>query len=119
MVLDEDPSHTAKGSVGLAEELEIELLWLPKRATELNPVEGLWGDGKDVVRADHQYESIDEQAERFVSICPGSRNETRCRRPASSRRPSGSRGPCQKRCDGLIRGPRGGGPGPERPAGRR
>jgi hypothetical protein len=67
MMLDEDPSHTAKGSVGLAERLGIELLWLPKRAPELNPIEGLWGDGKDVVCADHQYGSIDEEVERFIA----------------------------------------------------
>ena len=47
-----------------AEELEIELLWLPKRAPELNPIEDLWGDGKDVVCADHQDGSIDEQVRR-------------------------------------------------------
>jgi hypothetical protein len=74
MVLDEDPSHTAKGSVALAEHLEIELLWLPKRAPELNPIEGLWGDGKDVVCADHQYESIDEEVERFVAYLAGLSN---------------------------------------------
>src|SRR4029077_10433130 len=31
LLLDEDSSHTAGGSVGLAERLGIELLWLPKR----------------------------------------------------------------------------------------
>jgi hypothetical protein len=74
MMLDEDPSHTAKGSVGLAEALEIELLWLPKRAPELNPIESLWGDGKDVVCADHQYDSIDEEVERFVAYLSGLSN---------------------------------------------
>lgn len=80
MLLDEDPSHTAKGSVGLAEELAIELLWLPKRAPELNPVEGLWGDGKDVVCADHQYESIDDQEERFVAYLTGLSNRDALRK---------------------------------------
>ena len=76
MLLDEDASHTAKASVGLAEELQIELLWLPKRAPELNPIEALWGDGKDVVCAGHQYESIDEQVQRFVAYLTGlSRDE--------------------------------------------
>lgn len=74
MLLDEDPSHTAKGSMGLAEELGIELLWLPKRAPELNPIEGLWGDGKDVICADHQYESIDEEVERFIAYLSGLTN---------------------------------------------
>jgi len=71
MLLDEDASHTAKGSVELAEGLGIELLWLPKRAPELNPMEGLWGDGKDVVCADHQYDSIEEQVRRFVAYLSG------------------------------------------------
>jgi hypothetical protein len=77
MLLDEDASHTAKGSVGLAEELGIEFLWLPKRAPELNPIEGLWGEGKDVVCSGHQYDTIDEQAERFVAYLTGlSKDET-------------------------------------------
>jgi hypothetical protein len=71
MSLDEDPGHTAKGSVGLAEDLAIELLWLPRRAPELSPIEGLWGDGKDVVCGDHQYESSDEEVERFVAYLLG------------------------------------------------
>jgi len=71
LLLDEDASHTAKGSVELAEGLGIELLWLPKRAPELNPMEGLWGDGKDVVCADHQYDSIEEQVRRFVAYLSG------------------------------------------------
>jgi hypothetical protein len=66
LLLDEDPSHTAKGSVRLAEVLDIELLWLPKRCPELNPVDTLWGQGKDVVCADKQYADLDEQVERFV-----------------------------------------------------
>jgi hypothetical protein len=80
MILDEDPSHTARGSVGLAEELEIELLWLPKRAPELNPIEPLWGDGKDVVCADHQYGCIDEEAERFVAYLYGLTNRDALRK---------------------------------------
>jgi hypothetical protein len=71
MLLDEDPSHTAKGSLRLAESLGIELLWLPKRAPELNPIEGLWGDGKDVVCADYQYGTIDEEVARFVAYLAG------------------------------------------------
>jgi hypothetical protein len=52
MLLDEDPSHTAKGSVRLADEFGIEFLWRPKRAPQLNPMDTLWGQAKDVVRAD-------------------------------------------------------------------
>jgi hypothetical protein len=66
LLLDEDPSHTAKGSVRLAGRLGVELLWLPKRAPQLNPMDTLWGQAKDVVSADHQYPSLDEQAEHFI-----------------------------------------------------
>jgi DDE superfamily endonuclease len=66
MLLDEDPSHTAKGSVHLADDFDIELLWLPKRCPELNPMDTLWGQGKDVVCADKQYASLDEQTDRFI-----------------------------------------------------
>jgi hypothetical protein len=71
MLLDEDPSHTAKGSVRLAESLGLELLWLPKRCPELNPMDTLWGQAKDVVCADKQYPSLDEQAHRFIQHVEG------------------------------------------------
>jgi hypothetical protein len=66
LLLDEDPSHTAKGSVQLAGWFDIDLLWLPKRCPELNPVDTLWGQGKDVISADKQYATIDEQVDRFL-----------------------------------------------------
>ena len=66
LLLDEDPSHTAKGSVRLAERFDIDLLWLPKRCPELNPMDTLWGQAKDVISADWQYATIDEQVERFL-----------------------------------------------------
>ena len=66
MLLDEDSSHTAGGSVGLAGRLGIELLWLPKRCPKLNPLETLWGQAKDVISADKQYTTIDEQVDRFL-----------------------------------------------------
>lgn len=64
LLLDEDPCHTAKVSLRAAEGMT--LLWLPKRAPKLNPLEGLWGEGKDVVSADKQYATIDEQVGRFL-----------------------------------------------------
>jgi hypothetical protein len=67
LLLDEDPSHTAKGSVRLAEGFDIDLLWLPKRCPKLNPMDTLWGQGKDVISADKQYATIDEQVERFLN----------------------------------------------------
>jgi hypothetical protein len=66
LLLDEDPSHTAKGSVRVAEWLDIELLWLPKRSPQLNPMDTLWGQAKDVISADKQYATIDEQVERYL-----------------------------------------------------
>jgi hypothetical protein len=66
MLLDEDPAHTAGGSVRLAGEMGIELLWLPKRCPKMNPMDTLWGQAKDVICADKQYATIDEQVERFL-----------------------------------------------------
>lgn len=67
LLLDGDGSHTARASRRLAERLGIELLWLPARSPELNPMETLWGQAKDVVSVNKQYADIDEQAELFVS----------------------------------------------------
>ena len=65
LLLDEDSSHTARASIQAATGMT--LLWLPTRAPKLNPIETLWGQAKDVVSANKQYASIDEQAERFVA----------------------------------------------------
>ena len=64
MLLDEDPSHTAKGSLRAAEGMT--LMWLPKRAPELNPMDTLWGQAKDVISANKQYATIDDQVDRFL-----------------------------------------------------
>jgi transposase len=74
VVLDEDSSPTAKDSVFWAGVLGIELLWLPKRRPEPNPLERLWGHGKDHVCANRQYGSIEEQAGRFVDFPAGLSN---------------------------------------------
>src|SRR5207244_5889116 len=66
LLQDEDSSHPAKGSVGLAEVLGIQLLWLPKRSPKLNPLDTLWGQAKDVISANKQYATIDDQVERFI-----------------------------------------------------
>lgn len=67
LLLDEDSSHTATGSLELAEELSIKLIWLPKRSPKLNPLDSLWGQGKDVVSASRQYAMIDNQVHRFLA----------------------------------------------------
>ena len=69
MLLDEDPSHTAKASARASE--GITLLWLPKRSPELNPMDTLWGQAKDVISADKQYGTIDDHVARFVSYLEG------------------------------------------------
>jgi hypothetical protein len=69
LLLDEDPCHTAKASLRKAE--GISLLWLPNRAPELNPIETLWGQGKDIISANKQYATIDEQVDRFINYITG------------------------------------------------
>lgn len=74
LLLDADRSHTAQGSIALAVEYDIELLWLPKRAPELNPIETLWGQAKDIVSANRQYATIEDHVTRFVSHLTGLSN---------------------------------------------
>jgi transposase len=71
LLLDGDSSHTAGASQDLADELDIELLWLPKRSPHLNPMDHLWRHGKAVKSANHQYDSIDIQVEEFMSYLGG------------------------------------------------
>jgi transposase len=66
LLLDEDPSHTAAASVGLAREYQIGLLWLPKRCPELNALGHLWGHAKDEMGANHQDPSIDHLVDGFI-----------------------------------------------------
>ena len=66
LLLDEDSSHTANGSVALAAEFDIECLWLPKRSPKLDPVDTPWGQAKDIVSANKQYATIEEQEDRFL-----------------------------------------------------
>jgi hypothetical protein len=74
LLLDEDPSHTAQGSQGMAADLGVELLWLPKRCPELNGMDHLWGHGKDHLCANWQYAGIEEQVDRFVRYLLGLSN---------------------------------------------
>jgi len=71
LLVDEDSCHTAGDSQALAEGLGIELLWLPKRSPHLNPMDHLWRHGKQVVCANRQYESIEEQVQRFLHYLEG------------------------------------------------
>jgi DDE superfamily endonuclease len=64
LLLDEDSCHTAQASMRRAEGMT--LLWLPKRTPELNPMDTLWGQAKDIISANKQYATIEEQVERFL-----------------------------------------------------
>jgi hypothetical protein len=75
LLLDEDPSHTAGGSVDWAERYGIPLLWLPKRSPKLNPMDTLWGQGKDVISANKQYATIEDQVDRFIRHLSGLSNQ--------------------------------------------
>jgi transposase len=66
LLLDEDSSHTDEETQDMAEDLSIKFIWLPKRSPKLNPMDHLWGQAKDVVSANKQYTTIDEQVERFL-----------------------------------------------------
>jgi transposase len=66
LLLDEDPSHIGDEAQVLAEAYGIELLWLPNRAPELNPMDRLWGQAKDAISANRQYETIEEHVEQFL-----------------------------------------------------
>ena len=80
LLLDADPSHTAKASLGLAREYGIGLLWLPKRCPELNGMDHLWGDAKDEVCANHQESSIDHSVDRFIQYIQGLSTEDALRK---------------------------------------
>jgi hypothetical protein len=73
LLLDEDRSHTAQASLRDAEGMT--LLWLPKRSPKWNPMDTLWGQGKDVISANKQYATIEEQEDRFLGHLRGLTNQ--------------------------------------------
>jgi hypothetical protein len=50
---------------------DMSLLWLPKRSPEFNLIEPFWGQGKDMIAAHKQYETIEEQVDRFIEYIIG------------------------------------------------
>jgi DDE superfamily endonuclease len=72
LLMDEDSCHTAHASKGAAAGMT--LLWLPNRAPKLNPMDTLWGQGKDVISVNKQYATVDEQVERFLDHLQGMSN---------------------------------------------
>lgn len=66
LLLDENSCHTAKQSQHLAAALNMNLIWLPNRSPQLNPMDELWGQAKDTVSANMQYASVDEHVANFL-----------------------------------------------------
>lgn len=62
MLLDRSSAHIAPKSKGLAKELHIELVWLPKQCPELNCMDHLFKEVKADICANYQYHDIDEHA---------------------------------------------------------
>jgi transposase len=59
VLLDEAPCHIAPRSQALAQQLNIELLWLPKQCPELNAMDQLWREMKGSISANYQYATIE------------------------------------------------------------
>lgn len=66
LLLDKASRHTAGSSVKLAAELDIQLIWLPPRCANVNPMDRLWRWGKERICANRQHPDIDSQATKFV-----------------------------------------------------
>jgi hypothetical protein len=58
LLLDRASAHTDHKTQALAGALDIELLWLPKQAPELNAMDQLWRELKRLIAANRQAESI-------------------------------------------------------------
>jgi hypothetical protein len=80
LILDRASSHTAKATATLAAALRIRFAWLPTACPELNPMEPLWGDGKQHVCANRAPEDLDQQADRFMAHLCGLSNTDALRR---------------------------------------
>jgi len=66
LLLDGASCHTAHDSKSLAAQLDITLIWLPPKCSQLNPMDRLWKCAKQKVCANRQYRSIDDQEDRFI-----------------------------------------------------
>jgi transposase len=67
VLLDKASRHTADESEDLAAQLDIELIWLPSRCINVNPMDRLWECGKDNICANRQHHSMETQTELFVN----------------------------------------------------
>src|SRR5262249_40782285 len=66
VLLDRASWHTAGASRRLARALDIQLLWLPSRCVNINPMDRLWHWGKEKICANRQHHCIDHQAGFFI-----------------------------------------------------
>jgi putative transposase len=71
LLLDGASRHSAHESEGLAAHLNMELIYLPPRCANINPMDRLWKWGKNKICANKQYLSIDYQADRFIEYLLG------------------------------------------------
>jgi hypothetical protein len=71
LLLDGASRHSARDSEWLAADLDIELIYLPARCSNVNPMDFLLKWGKDKICANKQYLSIDYQADRFIEYLLG------------------------------------------------
>ena len=62
LLADRASAHAAPQTLALAAQLRIQLLWLPKQAPELSPMDQLWRGLKQHVAANRQAASIDALA---------------------------------------------------------
>jgi transposase len=62
LLADRASAHTAPRTLALAAKLRIRLLWLPKQAPELSPMDQLWRELKRLIAANRQARSIDALA---------------------------------------------------------
>ena len=63
LLLDRGPAHTAAPTQRLAQELDIELVWLPTQWPELNGMDQLWRELKRLVAANRQAAHIEQLAQ--------------------------------------------------------
>ena len=66
LILDSAPSHTAAASQRQARHLGVELLFLPVRSPELNPMDSLWRHAKQTLCANHQYPDLIDEVQALL-----------------------------------------------------
>jgi transposase len=86
LVADRAGAHTDQGTQALAEELGIRFLWLPKQASELNPMDHLWRELKRLVAANRQADSIQTLAMQAANWVRGLTNRSARRKAGMASR---------------------------------